>query len=124
MLRDYADAPLTVADISRLRLAGTLAYLSACSTAVTSPDLADEAVHITGAFHLAGYQHVIGTLWPASDRFAARLAKDFYARLTRADPADGGVRFAAEALHHAVRSMRTRIPAVPGIWAAYIHVGI
>jgi CHAT domain-containing protein len=81
ILRDYGDAPLTVADISGLRLAGRMAYLSACSTAVSTPLLADEAAHITGAFQLAGYQHVIGTLWPVGDRLAAKLAQDFYARL-------------------------------------------
>jgi len=57
-----------VAAISRLRLPGVLAYLSACSTAVTGPELADESVHIVSAFQLAGYQHVIGTLWPAGSR--------------------------------------------------------
>jgi CHAT domain-containing protein len=90
----------------------------------TRPDLADEAVHITGAFHLAGYQHVIGTLWPANDWFAARIARQFYACLMRSDEADAGTRSPAEALHLVVRATRTRIPGFPGIWAAYIHVGI
>jgi CHAT domain-containing protein len=125
VLRDYATDPLTVADISRLRLPGGLvAYLSACSTAVTAPELADESVHIVSAFHLAGYQHVIGTLWPVGDRPAARLAADFYRRLTGADPMIGGLPVPAEALHHAVRSMRKRHSRVPAVWAAYIHVGM
>jgi tetratricopeptide (TPR) repeat protein len=124
VLRDYATAPLTVANISRLQLPGVLAYLSACSTAVTGPELADESVHVASAFHLAGYQHVVGTLWPVGDRLAARLAEDFYRRLTGTDPMGGEPPAVAEALHHAVRSTRTRQSGVPAIWAAYIHIGI
>lgn len=124
VLRDYATAPLTVAHISRLRVPGVLAYLSACSTAVTGPELADESVHVVSAFHLAGYQHVVGTLWPVGDWVAAWLAEDFYRRLTAVDPPGGGFAVAAETLHHAVRSMRTRYSGVPAVWAAYIHVGI
>jgi CHAT domain-containing protein len=82
ILRDHRTAPLTVADVSALHLTGDLAYLSACDTTVTSPRLADEAVHITGAFHLAGYQHVIGTLWPISDAQAPDITEDFYDDLT------------------------------------------
>jgi CHAT domain-containing protein len=71
-----------------------------------------------------GPQHVAGMLWPAGDRFAARLAADFHRRLTGAAPMSGGLPVPAEALHHAVRSMRMRHSGVPAIWAACIHVGI
>ncbi|MFF4796195.1 CHAT domain-containing protein, partial [Streptomyces sp. NPDC001276] len=63
ILTDHETAPLTITDIAALRLTADLAYLSACDTSVTVPRLADESLHITGAFHLAGYQHVVGTLW-------------------------------------------------------------
>jgi hypothetical protein len=43
-LDDHAKAPLTVTDISALRLTGGLAFLSACETAVTTADLVNEAV--------------------------------------------------------------------------------
>jgi CHAT domain-containing protein len=65
LLYDYASQPLTVAAISVLRLQNAaMAFLSACSTAISNEKLADEAVHITAAFQLAGYSKVIGTLWP------------------------------------------------------------
>src|SRR5262249_12329190 len=55
---------LTVGEVSRLRLDdAVLAYLSACSTARPGGRLADEAIHLVSAFQLAGYRHVIGTLW-------------------------------------------------------------
>ena len=57
LLYDHTTAPLTVEpSCSRLHLAGAeLAYLSACSTTNTSPELADEAVDVTSAFQAAGY---------------------------------------------------------------------
>ena len=65
LLHDHDTHPLTISEISRLDLASAgLAYLSACSTTDSVPRLADEAVRITAAFQLAGYQHVIGTLCP------------------------------------------------------------
>jgi tetratricopeptide (TPR) repeat protein len=124
LLHDHRVAPLTVADISRLRLAGSgLAYLSACATSVTSPRLQDEAVHLTGAFLLAGFQQVIGSLWAVNDAVSANVAHTVYRSLTR----DGTVRprtsGAAEALHAAVRRIRNRFPDRPELWAAYVHVG-
>ena len=117
------DQPLTIADISALQLTGSLAYLSACDTTVTTPALADEAVHITGAFHLAGYAHVIGTLWPIDDSTASDLACAIYRRLTRdgAMPPDAAT--AARALHHVTRQLRDQYPGQPGLWAAHTHTG-
>ena len=112
-----------MADISTLDLAGSLAYLSACDTTVTSPNLADEAIHITGAFHLAGYAHVIGTLWPVYDATARDLARDVYRQLTREGSTSPDVGFAAHALHHATRRLRDQHPDKPALWAAHTHTG-
>ena len=123
ILRDHHAAPLTVADVSALRLGGDLAYLSACDTTVTSPRLADEAVHITGAFHLAGYQHVIGTLWPISDAAAGDITKDFYDNITADGKTPPQTSRSAQALHHAIRRLRARYPQAPTLWAAHTHTG-
>ncbi len=124
ILPDHLTHPLTVADISALQLTGSLAYLSACDTASTSPRLADEAIHVTGAFHLAGYQHVIGTLWPINDNAARHIAEDFYGRLTNNGTTPPDTALSAEALHHAIRKLRARYPSNPVLWAAYTHTGI
>ena len=115
--------PLTVADISARHLTGGLAYLSACDTTITSPALTNEAVHITGAFHLAGYQHVIGTLWPINDTAACDLAYDFYTHLTHHGTTPPDTSLAAHALHHATRRLRSKYPATPTLWAAHTHTG-
>jgi CHAT domain-containing protein len=123
-LDDHVEAPLVVTDVATLRLAGGLAFLSACETAVTSADLVNESVHMTGAFQLAGYQHVVGTLWRVSDHASAGLVRDFYAGLTRAGSRDLiDVSRAAIALHHATRRLRDRYPGWPTLWAAHIHTG-
>ncbi|MEE1782953.1 CHAT domain-containing protein [Streptomyces sp. SP17BM10] len=123
ILHDHETAPLTVSDISALRLTGSLAFLSACDTSATTLRLADEAVHLTGAFHLAGYRHVIGTLWPVDERSAAEVAADFYARLTAGGTTSPDTAESARALHHAVHSLRARFLLSPTHWAAHTHTG-
>ena len=120
LLTDYRRRPLTVVDVARLRLddAG-LAFLSACSTARPGGRLADEAIHLASAFQLAGYRHVIATLWPVGDQHAVDLAADIYTTLATAGEAD-----LAGAVHAAVRRMRRRWGwDTPSVWASHIHVG-
>jgi len=111
------DRPMSVAEVSRLRLeSAELAYLSACSTARGSAELADEAIHIASAFQLAGYRHVVGALWPLDDTTASRVAQGFYSHLTNGtSPAD--------ALHVVIRGIRDEQPITPSQWAAYVHAG-
>lgn len=114
---------LTVVDISRLQLdQAELAFLSACSTAASSVALPDEAIHIASAFQLAGYRHVIATLWSVHDDIAAAVADEFYRGLG-AEPGGPNPRASALALHKAVRNHRATYPLTPSLWAAHVHVG-
>lgn len=119
-----ADLPLTVAALAALRLnVARLAYLSACRTAVGDADgLSDEAIHIASACQLAGFPHVIGTLWPIDDHMASVVAASFYESLRvssgRTNPA-----LAAQALHRTMRQLRAKYPEKPTRWASHIHVG-
>ncbi|WP_327000687.1 CHAT domain-containing protein [Dactylosporangium sp. NBC_01737] len=112
----FADDVLRVREIGASRsTGGDLAYLSACQTAAGSPGLADEAIHIASAFQLAGFEHVIGTLWRVSDRAALDVATAFYTALAVAPP--------HQALSIAVRQHRQRYPSSPSEWAAFVHYG-
>lgn len=114
------DGQLSVGAINRLRLdRAELAYLSACSTARTGLRHSDEAVHLASAFHLAGYRHVIGSLWPIGDVAASRAAKAFYGAVS---PTCASGDFAS-ALHGVVRSLRDEHPDWPELWASLIHSG-
>lgn len=119
VLADHGTTPLTVLDIARLRLDGAdLACLSACSTAQVGATLPDEAIHLAAAFHLAGYRHVIATLWPVVDRPATLFTQRVYGMIT-----ERGSASAAYAVHTATREARRRYPRHPRAWAAHIHTG-
>jgi CHAT domain-containing protein len=122
LLHDHDQRPFTAAAVSRLRLdAAALAYLSACHTAVTAAGLADEVIHIASAFHMAGYPHVIGTLWAVDDTAATTIAVLVYTGLTSGHP---DPHRAPTALHNAVTRMRQSHPHQPSLWASHIHIGI
>jgi CHAT domain-containing protein len=127
LVHDHQRAPLTVRQVSRLDLRGArLAVLSACETARGAKRLADESIHITSAFQVAGYPHVIGTLWPVHDAVARRMVRSLYRRLREGHPADlPGLDAgrSAVALHHAVRECRAAFPRTPSLWAAHVHSG-
>lgn len=117
LLEDHRGQPLTIRDIGRLRLADAeLAYLSACSTARTDAALPDEAVHFAAAFQLAGYRHVVATLWPTDDTISASVSSRVYGSLA----AGHGP---AVALHIAMRRLRDELPDSPSDWAGHLHHG-
>ena len=123
LLQDHRDRPLTVSALSSAHLShARLAYLSACDTALSSDvRLIDEAIHLASAFQLAGYPHVIGTLWAIDDHVAVQVADAFYAKIVNGRGLDAGQ--AAVALHEAIRAIRDALPATPSLWASQIHAG-
>ncbi|MDT0328237.1 CHAT domain-containing protein [Nocardiopsis lambiniae] len=135
VLADDASSPLTVARLGTVGLdRARLAYLSACETAaVQVPDLLDESIHVSTAFQLAGFPHVVGTLWAIDDEVSVVIADEFYARL-REDGGGPDPARAARALHGAIRAVRdgAGLPpelagwdrtAAPMLWAAHLHIG-
>lgn len=101
-----------------------IAYLSACSTAeVKSQTLADESLHLTSAFHMAGSTHVIGSLRPADDQICVQVARLFYSSLVNNDDSTDPNRAVSEALNYAVRQISKEHPRNPDLWAPFIHLG-
>jgi len=97
-----------------------LAFLSACTTARTGLALPDEPIHLAAACQLAGYRHVIASLWPIGDADTATLTTDFYTILLSAQnpPTSPAV-----ALHHATCRLRAHHRNQPSHWAPYTHTG-
>ncbi|KAH6871883.1 CHAT domain-containing protein [Thelonectria olida] len=66
LLKDWKQDPLTVGCLLGTNLSSKspfLAYLSACGTGQIRHERSiDESIHLTGAFQLAGFRHVVGTL--------------------------------------------------------------
>ena len=65
--------------------------------------LSDKVLHVVSGLQVAGFEHIIGCLWPSDDKTCVAVAKLFYN-----EPSQGGaVRFGddratALALHKAV----------------------
>ncbi|RPB18035.1 hypothetical protein L211DRAFT_748680, partial [Terfezia boudieri ATCC MYA-4762] len=108
---------LRVKDITALKLpAARIAYLSACSTAQSaSSELVDEVTHIVSAFHIAGFTHVIGTLWMSEDQACQKMALDFYGELKEND--------VAASYRTAIMKLMLQKPSQPVYWAPFIHFG-
>ncbi|KAK6525383.1 hypothetical protein TWF694_005522 [Orbilia ellipsospora] len=116
--------PLSIRNIATMSMKpAMLAYLSACSSAKgPATGLVDEVLHIASAFQLAGFQHVIGTLWQAEDRACRNISGDFYASFLsgREDPHPREVSLA---LHKAIIKQRKNRPELPISWAPFVHIG-
>ena len=130
LLSDWQNDPLTVADIISLKLNNPqLAFLSACHSADNRVfGLLDEGIHLMGAFQLAGFPFVLGTLWQIDDEHSVQVAKDVYSDMMRNQKIID-VTWSAPALHNAVEKLRDRTRLGNGgeddplVWATYIHMG-
>jgi CHAT domain-containing protein len=113
------DGGLSVSRIAQWNLRnGALAYLSACSTAFTGASVwDDETITLASAFQVAGFSHVVGTLWIAEDITSFAVAQSFYEFL------QNDLSRAAFALHAAVVQQRTLALSEPSKWAAFIYNG-
>jgi CHAT domain-containing protein len=134
LLDDWKADRLTVKDITAKKVQNAeLAYLSAChSVRSRALPLLDEGIHLAGSFLLAGFPHVVGTLWQINDKRSVAVAEAVYSYMIRND---GGIDFdaSAEAVHRATRILRdetTRLegtkrlfPPDPFLWAPYVHLG-
>ncbi|OKP10037.1 hypothetical protein PENSUB_4502 [Penicillium subrubescens] len=116
---------LSVREVFNLHLKGArIAYLSACSTAETwAIRLLDEVIHLASGFQIAGFSHVIASMWPTDDDACAEMATGFYGQLK--DKIERGIenRDVAVAAHQSVMEMRSKWLRYPLLWAPYIHLG-
>jgi CHAT domain-containing protein len=109
LLQDWEKDPLTVStllDMDIQQYAPFLAYLSACGTGqVTHEKFLDESIHLISAFQVAGFRHVVGTLWEVGDDISVSIARITYESIQRGELADESV---CEGLHRAVLELRER----------------
>ena len=107
LLEDWEREPLTVASLFELNLRKQtpfLAYLSACGTGqIKRNEYLDEGLHLNSAYQLAGFRHVIGTLWNVNDMSCVKMATTTYKWMLDHEMSDESV---SEGLHHASRCLR------------------
>ncbi|EMT71406.1 hypothetical protein FOC4_g10009906 [Fusarium odoratissimum] len=101
------DEPLTVSTLLETNIqqySPFLAYLSACGTGqIAHEKFLDESIHLISAFQLAGFRHVIGTLWEVGDDISVHMARITYEAIQRGDSADESV---CRGLHKATLERR------------------
>ena len=85
--------------------------------------LADETLHLTSAFQMAGFAHVIGSLRPADDLICVQVANFFYSSLVDSGGSKDPNRAVSEALNYAVGQVAMEHPDNPDLWAPSIHLG-
>ncbi|CAH0045392.1 unnamed protein product [Clonostachys solani] len=107
LLEDWKTQELTVAMIQEMNLrSGSpfLAYLSACGTGrIRQSSHLDENTHLISAFRIAGFRHVIGTLWEVNDECCVRVAERTYEEMLNQGISDDAV---CLGLHTAIREAR------------------
>ncbi|KAI3325019.1 TPR-like protein [Xylariaceae sp. AK1471] len=101
------DGTIKVAELLEINLTDRspfLAYLSACGTGrIKDERSVDESIHLISAFQLAGFRHVIGTLWEVKDELCVEMARITYEGIRDGAMTDESV---CRGLHHASRTLR------------------
>ncbi|KXJ84807.1 CHAT domain-domain-containing protein [Microdochium bolleyi] len=107
LLDDWDREPFTVASLLETNPTSKppfLAYLSACGTGqILDEGSVDESIHLANACQLAGFRHVVGTLWSVDDGLCVDMARMTYEFLR-----DEGIRdeTVSRGLHRAMRTLR------------------
>ncbi|KAF2804948.1 uncharacterized protein BDZ99DRAFT_511473 [Mytilinidion resinicola] len=114
LLEDWKSDQLTVATLLEMNLrqrSPFLAYLSACGTGeIRDERFYDESIHLISACQLAGFRHVIGTLWEVNDESCVDMARFTYEGIRDGAMTDESV---CLGLHKATRELRDRWLRVP-----------
>ncbi|EHK48516.1 hypothetical protein TRIATDRAFT_191244, partial [Trichoderma atroviride IMI 206040] len=109
LLEDWKEQPLTVQSLLEANLDGHapfLAYLSACGTGqLRNEESMNESIHLANACQLAGFQHVIGTLWTVEDEICVSMASMVYKFLRDQEFRDESV---SRGIHHATMALREK----------------
>jgi hypothetical protein len=118
-----ASDNLTVQQISENNLTQPkITYLSACSIVENrAQELADEVIHLASGFQVAGFAHVIGSMWPSCDDVCVKVAKTFYQRMGICGLTSA--KTVASALRELVNEVRSQSPKQPLLWVQYTHRG-
>ena len=112
---ELSDTPLSLFDISRLRLSAQLVVLSGCSTGMSTVLPGDEQFGLARGFLYAGCPAVVASLWNVNDLKSAELMVYFYRNLMAAHTK-------GQSLQLAMKAIRKQSPH-PYYWAPFVLLG-
>ncbi|KIM74613.1 hypothetical protein PILCRDRAFT_14277 [Piloderma croceum F 1598] len=123
------DGPLKVSQIMQQPMSNaSLAFLSACETAMGDENFPDEVFHLGATLLFTGFRGVVATMWSIADPDGPNVADTFYAELfkpdgsTKTDGFHPDTTQAARALHIAVTKLRSENVSFIR-WVPFIHIG-
>jgi len=112
------DGILTALEAVSLDLSGTrLVTLSACETAVGLVEPGEGVHGLARAFHEAGAQAVIATLWPIADDATSAFMQRFYRRLVAGESPQAALQ------RTQVEFLREGTWRDPLYWAPFVMIG-
>jgi len=116
---------LTVRQILETNLKrARIAYLSACSTAEHwAVEMVDEVIHLASGFQVAGFSHVIASMWSTDDEVCVEMAGKVYKRLKDGYAVQANNGAVAAAVHDSIMEIRAVRRRYPLLWAPYVHLG-
>ena len=103
--------------IEGLRLKADLVTLSACETGLGEVTKSEGVVGLTRAFHYAGAESVVVSLWSVRDTSTSQLMAEFYRQYKGGKSKDEALQLAQEAL------IGTSQQSHPYHWAAFVLSG-
>ena len=112
----FADGPLTVYDLKRLRRAPQLVVLAACDVGRSAVRAGDELLGLSATFLALGTRHVIASVVPVPDAETAPLMIAFH-RLIAAGQSP------APALAQAQKQLGSTHPAAMAAAAGFVSIG-
>ncbi|THH11187.1 hypothetical protein EW146_g8131 [Bondarzewia mesenterica] len=123
-----SDGRLTVSRIMQQPMPNaSLAFLSACETAMGDDKLPDEAMHLAATLLFSGFRGTVATMWSIYDEDGPKIVDCFYEHLFQDET---GVRVsfpdttrAARALHAAVAKLRKEGKPFAR-WVPFVHFGL
>jgi len=106
LLEDWITNPLMIGDLCNYKLQENppfLGFLSTHSPLGTELGPSGNGINLVNAFQLAGFRHVVGTLWGVWDMHCVDVARVLYETLRDEGMTDVAV---CRGLHRAVRALR------------------
>jgi len=85
--------------------------------------MVDEVIHLASGFQVAGFSHVIASMWSTDDKVCVEMTGKFYKQLKDGYAVQANNGAVAAAVHDSIMEIRATWRRYPLLWAPYVHLG-